>query len=293
MGSRRDDLIILTGASIRKGRTKKEILEALDGSLRRLQTDRIEIFKTHNIDDPEQLRIAELFEAFEEAKQAGKALHLGVSGHGRKLTQCLQAALDEGGYEVFLCRYDFMSYREEQARLFRAGAEAGVGSLVFKIKAGERQKEIRDLESDGLSFTQATVKWALSNPDVSSVCAGITNFDQIREYCGAVGRPLQEAEMRMLSRYAAVMHDRYCRNCGRCESACPHGVAVADIMRFAMYFKYYGREKDSLRLYASLAGEQRADACFNCDEYCRQACPFGRDIRAGLLEAHEMLTWRV
>jgi predicted aldo/keto reductase-like oxidoreductase len=288
--ARRDDVILLTGTSVRKGTRKEEILRTIETSLRRLQTDHIEIFKTHNVDDPAQLAVDELFEAFEEAKQAGKALHLGLSGHGRQLPGCLSGAIEDGRFEVVHCRYDFVSYRDTQERLFSQASQQGMGSIVFKISAGERQNEIKDLQAGGLSFTQATVKWALSNPDVTSVSAGITNFDQIKEYCGAVGQQLNRAEKEMLQRYADVMYDQYCRNCGVCEGSCPHRVAVADIMRYSMYFKYYGREKDSMQLYASLPFDRRANRCATCDGQCQGTCPYGRQIREGLIEAHTMLT---
>jgi predicted aldo/keto reductase-like oxidoreductase len=189
-----------------------------------------------------------------------------------------------------MCRYDFVSYKEKQEKLFSSAAERGIGISVFKVSAGERQKEIRNLEAGGLSFRQATVKWALSNPNVSSVCAGITSFDEIDEYCGAVGKPLEEAEAAMLERYASKMYSSYCRNCGACEPSCPHNVAIADVMRYAMYFKYYGREKDSMKLYAALPEENRADPCARCGGECQHSCPYGRAVREELLEAHEMLT---
>jgi len=290
LGGRRDELVVFTGAPVRKGRKKEEILRALDESLKRLQTDHVEIFRTHNVDSPDQLGVDELVEAFEEAKQAGKVSHLGLSGHGRKLMDCLDTGISDGRFEVIMCRYDFVSYKEQQQKAFKLGAAQGIGNIAFKVTAGERQKEIKDLEAGGLSFTQATVKWALSNPDVSSVAAGITNFDQIKEYCGAVGQEIEAAELRMLEHYREVMSDQYCRNCGVCETECPRDVAVADIMRYAMYFKYYGREKDSMRLYASLPNGCDAASCFSCEENCSGACPYGRQIRAGLLDAHEMLT---
>ena len=288
--SLRDKLVIHTGATIRPGRSKKDILQSLDESLRRLQTDRVEVFRTSDVDDPDRVRLDELFEAYEEAKQVGKALHLGLSGHGRKLPGCLQQAIDDGRFDLIMCRYDFISYMEEQERLFSRAARQGMGVAVFKVSAGERQKEIRNLETRGLSFRQATVKWALSNPDVTSVCAGITSFDEIDEYCGAIGKSLEKSEAEMLERYANTMYSQYCRNCGTCEPSCPNDVAVADIMRYAMYFKYYGREKDSMRLYSSMPSQNRAGPCFSCDGVCHGSCPYGRLIREELVEAHEMLT---
>ena len=68
-----------------------------------------------------------------------------------------------------------------------SGNYTRIGTIVFKTHAGNRQREIKDLEAGGLSFPQATVKWALGNPDVASVAVTITNFDQIEELTAAVG----------------------------------------------------------------------------------------------------------
>jgi len=290
LGERRDDLIILTGTKVGHGTTKESILAAIDSSLMRLQTDRVEIFRTHNVGEPEDLQVAELFEAFEAARKAGKAMHLGLSGHKGGLQGCLNAAIGDGRFEVFLCKYDFASY-EDQAAIIHRAAEAGIGTIAFKTNAGARQKEIKDLEAGGLSLDQAAAKWALSNPDVASVCAGITNFDQIREFCGAIGKIPTQAENAMLRRYTDAVRERYCRFCAACEDSCPHHVAVADINRYAMYFKYYGREKDSMRLYSGLTHGESAAPCSSCEGHCQGHCPFGRRIQAGLVEAHEMLSF--
>ena len=290
LGERRDDLIIMTGTKVGHGATKESILAAIDSSLMRLQTDHVEIFRTHNVGEPEDLQVAELFEAFEAARKAGKAMHLGLSGHKGGLQGCLNAAIDDDRFEVFLCKYDFASYEDQEAIIKRA-AEAGVGTIAFKTNAGARQKEIKDLEAGGLSLDQAAAKWALSNPNVASVCAGITNFDQIREFCGAVGRKPTEAEHAMLRRYADAVRDRYCRFCAVCEDSCPQHVSVADINRYAMYFKYYGREKDSMKLYSGLSRHESAARCSRCEGHCEGNCPFGRRIKEGLVEAHEMLSF--
>lgn len=290
LGGRRDELVLLTGKKVSAGMTKQQVLDALDASLKRLRTDRVEVFRTHNVGEPADLKVEVLFEAFEAAKQAGKALHLGLSGHKGGLQDCLNAAIEDGRFEAFLCKYDFASYADQEAIVHRA-AEQGIGTIAFKTNAGARQKEIKDLEAGGLSLNQAATKWALSNPDISSVCAGITSFDQIKEFCGAVGAALTAAEVGMLRRYADAVRDRYCRFCATCEGACPHGVAVADVMRYHMYFKYYGRQKDSMRLYRDLPAGRSAAACLECAAPCQGQCPFDRQIRAGLLEAHELLSF--
>ncbi len=291
IGSRRDQLVLMTGTIVRPGATKQSLLDSIDASLRALRTDHVEIYRTSDISSPDDLRVEVLHEAFEEAKQAGKVSHLALGGHYGGMQDCLNAAIDDGRFEMFFTKYDFVSYPDQDEILGRA-KERGIGTIVFKTNAGNRQQEIRDLEAGGLSFRQATVKWALTNPNLASVCVGITNFDQIREYTAAVGAQLNGAEAAMLRRYAEEMADKYCRFCAACENNCPHDVAIADVMRFSMYFKYYGREKHSMQLYGALPQGSSAAMCDRCTGQCDAGCPFGRRVRAELVEAHRLLSMK-
>jgi predicted aldo/keto reductase-like oxidoreductase len=229
-----------------------------------------------------------LFEAADEAKRAGKLGHLAISGHSGGMQECLKAAIEDGRIEMFFFKYDFVSY-PDQDEILRRAASQGIGSIVFKVGAGNRQGEIRDLEAGGLSFAQASIRWALTNPDVSSVAVRIRSFDQLRQSAAAAGSKLTRNESDMLHRYAGEVYDKYCRFCGTCEAACPHGVAVADVMRYAMYFKYQGREKDAMRMYAALPGSRTAARCRDCGGPCEGACPFGRRLRPELAEADRLL----
>ena len=290
IGSRRDELVLFTGTDVIPGASKQDYLDAIDGSLCRLQTDHVEIYRVSGISSPDALRVDAFHEAVHEAQGAGKVGYVGMSGHHGGMEECLEAATDDGRFKVLLTKYDFASY-PGQDEILRRAAQRGLGTIVFKTNAGNRKKEIKDLEKDGLSFRQATVKWALTNPNVASVCVGITNFDQIREYAGAVGKRLTDPETAMLFHYADEMYDKYCRFCGECEAGCPHGVAVADVNRYAMYFKYYGREKDSMQLYRALPAGCSAAVCDGCSAPCEAHCPFGRQVRVELAEAHNLLSF--
>jgi aryl-alcohol dehydrogenase-like predicted oxidoreductase len=291
IGVPRERLVLMTGADLKGNATVDSWLRDLDASLRRLRTDSLDIFYNAMVQTPEQVRSEVVLEAFDRARAAGKVRHLGVSGHHGGLQDCLEAALECGAYEVFFTKYDFVSY-PDQDQLLRRAAERGIGTMVFKTTAGNRQREIKDLEAGGLSFRQATIRWALSNRDVASVAVTMTSFDRIAEAVAAVGATLSGAEVAMLRRYAGEMYDRYCRFCASCESSCPHRVAVAEVMRYQMYFAYYGREKEAMRLYGELPAEATAAACSSCAGHCDGACWFGRTVRAGLVEAHEQLSWR-
>jgi predicted aldo/keto reductase-like oxidoreductase len=204
---------------------------------------------------------------------------------------CLEAALASGHYEVFFIKYDFVSYPDLD-EVLQLAADRGIGTVVFKTNAGNRSHEINDLEAGGLSFQQATWKWALTNPAVASVAVTLSNFDQIREAVEAAGSSLSRQEVAMLRRYSNEMYHRYCRFCASCEGACPRDVAIADIMRYEMYFSCYGREKDAMRLYRALPESSVAAACESCQGPCDRACPFGRSVREGLIEAHRRLDFQ-
>jgi aryl-alcohol dehydrogenase-like predicted oxidoreductase len=291
IGVPRDRIVILTGTDLRPDATVESWLADLDASLERLRTDHVDLFYNAMVRTPADVRSEVLFEAFDRARRAGKVRHLAVSGHHGGLQECLEAALDSGRYEMFFTKYDFVSY-PDQDQLLRRAAQRGIGTMVFKTDAGGRQGEIKDLEAGGLSFRQATIRWALSNPDVASVAVTMTSFDRIDEAVAAVGSGPSEAELAMLHRYADEMYDQYCRFCATCENSCPGNVAVADVMRYAMYFTSYGREKEAMRLYRELPARATAETCRDCSGPCDRACPFGRQVRAGLIDAHDRLSWR-
>lgn len=289
-GAARDRIVIFTGNVHETNESVSSILAGFDGSLRRLRTEYIDVYYNAMVKTPRDVRADALFDAFESARRAGKVRHLGLSGHHGGMQDCLIAGLETGRYEVFFTKYDFVSYPDQDEILRRATA-AGIGTVVFKTDAGNRRREIEDLERGGLSFRQATIRWALTNPDVASVAVTLTSFDQIRECVAAVGAGLAPHEVAMLRRYAREMEHRYCRLCATCEGSCAHGVAVADIMRYEMYFTCYGREKEAMRLYRELPRQATATACAGCAAPCDGACPFGREVRAGLVDAHRRLSW--
>jgi aryl-alcohol dehydrogenase-like predicted oxidoreductase len=290
VGAPRDRLVLVTGNETPRGTSRRSILDAIDASLRRLHTDHIDLYYTAQVCSPADLRVEALFEAIDEAKRAGKVGHLAMSGHCGGMQPALNAAIDDGRFGMLFTRYDFVSYPDVGGILQRA-AERGLGTIAFKTTAGNRQREIEDLQKGGLSFRQATLKWALSHPYVSSVAVTLTSFDDLREVTAAVGSRLTGAESEMLHRYAARMHDQYCRFCRACEAHCPHGVAVAEVNRYAMYFADYGREKRAMTLYDALPPARRAGACGDCPAPCEAACPFGRKVRAGLRAAHRQLSF--
>ncbi|WP_261133362.1 aldo/keto reductase family oxidoreductase [Bacillus sp. Marseille-Q3570] len=92
----REKMILQTKCAIRKGfydYSKEHILSSVEGSLKRLKTDYIDIFLLHRPDalmEPE-----EVAEAFNELKESGKVQHFGVSNHNSMQIELLKRSLDQ------------------------------------------------------------------------------------------------------------------------------------------------------------------------------------------------------
>src|SRR5688572_10252176 len=84
-----------------------DLFRALDGSLRRLQTDRIDIYFNHAVNDVDRLRNPEWAEFNARAKQQGKIRFAGMSGHGGRLSECLDYAFEHDLVDVVLVGHNY------------------------------------------------------------------------------------------------------------------------------------------------------------------------------------------
>lgn len=274
---------------------KKEVfLSQLDASLRRLQTDHVDVLLTHQIGRAsdgtgvKRLQNPELWEAWETAKKAGKARFFGCSGHDGDLMEVMDFAVDTGNIDVILCRYSFLDY-PGQMQLIQKAKQKGVGFIAMKTLSGAKGADLRAFRGKTTSFKQAALKWVLSNPDVSNLIVSMSSFAQVDEYVPASGSALALKDQALLNEYAGLFSNEVCRFCNKCEPACPHDVRVADILRYSMYFHEYRQEARGMRSYAKIDTAHNAGQCAPCPAPCVNDCPYDLSIKALLLKAHRTL----
>jgi len=275
--------------------TKKAFLYILDGSLKRLQTDHVDIVLNHEVgrnsdgSGVERLKNPAMFEAFEEAKKAGKVRFVGASGHDPDLMEVMHHAIDSGRLDVLLCRYSFLDYPEQNDLIEKARAR-GVGVVAMKTLAGAKGADLDRFRDRYTTFKQAALNWVLSNPSLSNLIISINSTRQVDEYVPASGQPLRKADLDILQEYAETFSTEVCRFSGACLPACPENVRISDILRFSMYHNEYKQERRGVESYARLIESERAAHCVHCAGFCEKACAYDLPIRTLLIRAHDTLS---
>ena len=293
LSGRRDRFIIASKHKAWSGEARESMTAALEGSLRRLRTDYVDIYYNHAVNDVRRLQNPEWREFTDRAIRDGKIRFRGVSGHGSNLAECLDYALDHDLADVILAAYNFAEdasfFEKLRARfhfvapqtglspvLERASAK-GVGVVAMKTLMGARLNDMRPYEMGGATFAQAAFRWVLSSPDVDGLLVSMNDTASIDEYVAASGAgPLSAEELGLLGRYAELQGPRYCRpGCGACAESCPAGVEIAEVLRTRMYDVDYRDPLLARTDYAAL-GSGGASACLSCDGApCLGVCPTG------------------
>jgi len=227
---RRSGLLISTKTTFRfgdgpndVGSSRYHILRACEASLRRLDTDYIDIYHMHGFDA--LTPVEETLETLDTLVKAGKVRYLACSNFsGWHLMKSL-AASERYGWARYVAHQVYYSLvnREYEWELMPLGVEQGVGALIWsplgwgRLTGNVRRDQplpavsrlhttadqgppiqpehlykivdaIDAIASDtGKSVTQIALNWLLQRPTVSSVIMGARNEEQLRQNLGATG----------------------------------------------------------------------------------------------------------
>lgn len=272
-----------------------KVIEAVEGSLKRLNTEYIDILQVHAIGEREndlpRLIDAQMLAGIQKLKEQGKVRHLGVSSHGPHcMEDCLRAAVDSGHFAMFMPAFNFIKFKN-LGDVLKKAKEKGVGVVAMKTLAGAKQEDLSRFKTKDTSLAEAAFKWVFSHPEVSGLVITMKTVEDIDTYAAASGKRLTPQDQGLLDRYSEEIWATYCRTgCGDCLASCPHGVAIADILRYDMYYTAYGEQGKALRGYHRLPQPAKAAACEQCDGPCLHGCRYGLAVRERVLDASARLT---
>jgi predicted aldo/keto reductase-like oxidoreductase len=286
----RDKITITTkhAYSPRQQIRREDIIRRVEASLKRMQTDYVDVAMIHNISDFALLKDEELLAAYSQLKKEGKVRFTGFSSHNPKLH--LKQALENNFCQVALFIYNHIEGKEAEPAIEEARRK-GIGTVAMKIFAGGMQGSLKSLINRELSYPQAAIRWVLSNPNIDCCIATMSSYSHVEEYAAASGKPLNRESLQMIDEYQRQASSEYCRvSCQRCLSSCPNNVAINEVLRYSMYFENYRMEKEAMRYYAQLERSKKPLLCSGCSGYCDSACPYGLRVRRKLIHAHEILS---
>jgi hypothetical protein len=265
-----------------------DYVAAIEGSLGRLRTDYVDLVHVHSCDEVDRLLDPNMLEAFERLRQAGKVRFLGFSSHTPNLVEVTEAAIASGRFDVMMLAYHHGIWPQMGALIERARREQDMGVVAMKTLKGAKHHGLAGFREHADAYSQAALRWVLSNPEVSAAVISFSEFQHVDEYLRASGGALTTEDLALLERYDQLIAGTYCApHCGACLSSCPEQLAIDDVLRHRMYFEDYGDEKEAMRLYARL--ERNASVCASCSAPCTGACPIGVPIRERMIGAHELL----
>ncbi|MEU7854577.1 aldo/keto reductase family protein [Nonomuraea sp. NPDC049141] len=209
-----------------RGLSRKHITESIHGSLRRLQTDYVDLYQAHRFDYETPLE--ETLKTFDDLVRQGKVLYLGVSEWtADQIAQALKIADDMGFGRIVSNQPQYsalwrviepeivpLSEREGVSQIVwspiaqgvltgkylpgqappegsRATDTAGGADMISRFMNDDvlgRVQELKPIAADlGLTMAQLAVAWVLQNPNVASAIVGASRPEQVRDNVKAVG----------------------------------------------------------------------------------------------------------
>ena len=255
------------------------ILESMEGSLRRLKLDFVDIYYLCSIGRAETARHEPYMRAFEQLKKSGKTRFVGIGTHSNE-PEIIRAAAESGFWDVVLTAYNFrQTNREDIREALQKAADAGLGVVAMKTQAGVYWDRTRLRKIN----MKAALKWVLQDENVHTTIPAFSNYEEMQEDLSVMeDLNLTPEESRDLKLGTGLgLAGLFCQQCRQCLPQCPAGLEIPGLMRAYMYA--FGHEKPH-KARETLSGWSPAGlACRDCAA-CTVRCTLGFDVRSRALE---------
>ena len=234
---KRDQVVLLTKVGMEmpgvgKGLAKKYILGEVETSLKRLQTDYIDLYQSHT--DDQSVALEETLEAYAQLIDAGKVRYIGASNYtGARLAEAEDLAEREKlpAYKTLQPEYNLHARQGYEQDLAPVAAKYGLGVIpYFTLASGfltgkyqsiedakgakreamvqkyfdERGKKILKAlkqvsEETGAEQAAVSLAWLLEQPTITAPIASATNTKQMEALFAAVELKLTAAQLALLT----------------------------------------------------------------------------------------------
>jgi 1-deoxyxylulose-5-phosphate synthase len=238
--AKREDVVIATKVYLQmretpngKGLSRKEILHELDGSLKRLGTDFIDLYQIHRWDY--ETPIEETLEALNDAVRSGKVRYLGASSmYAYQFAKALHVASENGWTQFVTMQPHYnLIYREEEREMLRLCQEEKIGVLpwsplargkltrpwsaqrstdrdkvdkiseILYAKTEEADRKVVDAVENvakqrGIPMSQIALAWLRQQTAVTAPIVGATKLSHLDDAVASLEVTLSKGELEML-----------------------------------------------------------------------------------------------
>lgn len=278
-------------------RTKRESLDDVQNSLKRLRTNRLDIIQLHGIDDEKTLSKAMSedgsLQTCKDAKKEGLVSFVGITGHKPRV---LAKAIKTGEFDMVLVPINVVT-RQALEELLPTAKAHDVGVVAMKPLSAKTSNLITCLYQPSLSLVSqepelkallgetadqqvtSALRYVLGQ-DVASVIPGLRTIHEV-EVAANAGETFSGLTSEEQKHFTFELSD-YCRDCSQCMP-CPQKVNIPAVLRFQSFQDVYGLKEWAKKLYGGL--EVKADKCTSCGE-CEPKCPYKLQIAENLKKAY-------
>ena len=259
-------------------------------SLERMETDYIDLFLIQAVSNVKKEMEKEIRTWAEKIKATGKIRFFGISTH-KNMENCLIDAAQLGWIDGIMATYNYrLMHTDPMKKAVDACTEAGIGLIAMKTQATLISNLWSDLgkETDaalelnqrfidkGFTAEQAKLKSVWENQAIASICSHMPNMTLLQaNVAAAVNKTaLSSDDKKLMTQYAGMTSSGYCAGCAQiCEDAIANAVPVSDIMRFLMYYRNYGDQRQAIRLFNDLPLDTRRRITQVNYAKAEQCCP--------------------
>ena len=265
----RDKFVLATKSM---SRTREAMAADIDISLQNLRTDYIDIYQVHNptMEQLEQVMApGGALEALQEAKDAGKIGHIGLTAHAQAV---FERALELDWVETIMFPYNIVETHGE--KLIKACAEKNIGFIDMKPLAG-----------GAIEDATLALRYICANPDVTVTIPGMADPAELDQNIAAVNNtaPLAGEEKAKILEVRSALGTQFCRRCNYCQP-CAAGINISGALLCEGYLSRYGLAEWAKGRYHAMP--HKASECIGCGA-CESRCPYNLPIRKLLKEVAE------
>jgi len=286
----RDKVFLSTKGMPTEFDTKQKAIDAVDASLKKLDTDYVDFYHVWCLRKMDHFELAMKpggqYEGLLQCQKEGKIRHIVFSSHqpGHEVRRVVESGKFEGG----LLGVNILNFPYRWDGVM-AAYEAGLGVVAMNPLAGgalpQNEEAFKFLAADGETATEAALRFVISCPQITIALNGFTTREHIDTACRVADRskPYTDEELNALRKKLGKNLNAMCTGCGYCDD-CPAGIPVPSYMQFYNEKQLFGTSDQKMTeripfahdwgiLATRKAEAQSCIRCRRCEEACTQHLP--------------------